>query len=97
MVEFVGRQHGEVPGPGVAALIGFVAQAKLSRFECAGASALHTLHFVFNPGGATGAHRFDQQRCADYTATCWTILRAVSYHTKEMERAFTVFYNNPKG
>ncbi len=40
------------PSPGVAAFIGFAAQAKPARFESAGASALHTLTFVFNPGDA---------------------------------------------
>ncbi len=38
----------------VAAFIGFAAQAKPVRFECAGASALQTLPFVFNPDNATG-------------------------------------------
>ncbi len=46
------RKHIEVPSPGVAAFIGFAAQAKLARFEIAGASALHTLPFGFNPGDA---------------------------------------------
>ncbi len=46
------RKHIEVPRPGVAAFIDFAAQAKLARFEIAGASALHTLPFGFNPGDA---------------------------------------------
>ncbi len=36
----MGNQHTEVPSPGVAAFIGFAAQAKLARFESTGASAL---------------------------------------------------------
>ncbi len=43
----MGKQRAEVPSPGVAAFIGFAAQA--------GASALHTLPFGFNPGDATVA------------------------------------------
>ncbi len=38
----------------MAAFIGFAAQRKPIRFESAGASALHTLPFGFNPGDATG-------------------------------------------
>ncbi len=38
----------------VATFTGFVYESKLTRFESAGASALHTLPFGFNPGGATG-------------------------------------------
>ncbi len=41
--------------PGVAAFIGFAAEVKLVRFESAGASALHTLPFGFNPVDATEA------------------------------------------
>ncbi len=37
----------------MAAFIGFAAQAKLVRFVSAGAFALHTLPFGFNPGDAT--------------------------------------------
>ncbi len=48
----MGSYHAEVPSPGVAALIGFAAQAKPVRFESTGASAPHTLTFVFNPGDA---------------------------------------------
>ncbi len=48
---FMGRWHTEVPSPGVAAFIGFAAQAKLVRV----ASGLHTeLPFGFNSGDATG-------------------------------------------
>ncbi len=47
-------EHAEVPIPGVGAFIDFVAQAKPVRFESAGAFALHTFPFGFNPGGATG-------------------------------------------
>ncbi len=50
----MGSLHTEVPSPGVAALIGFVAQAKPVRFESARTSALHTLPFGCNPGDATG-------------------------------------------
>ncbi len=46
------RKHIEVPSPGVAAFIGFAAQAKLVRLENAGASTLHILPFGFNPGDA---------------------------------------------
>ncbi len=42
----MGRQRAAVPSPGVAAFIGFAAQAKLVRFESAGASALHTPSFL---------------------------------------------------
>ncbi len=39
----MGRQHAEVPSPGVAAFIGFAAQAKpAARFVSVGASALDT-------------------------------------------------------
>ncbi len=41
------------PSPGVVAFVGFAAPAKLTPFESAGASALHTLQFGFNPGDAT--------------------------------------------
>ncbi len=41
----------EFPSPGVAAFIGFLAQAKLAQFESAGASTLHTPSLlVFNSG-----------------------------------------------
>ncbi len=43
-----------LPSPGVAAVFGFAAQAKLARFMSAGGFALHTLPFGFNPGDATG-------------------------------------------
>ncbi len=46
----MGRQHAEVPSPGVAAFIGFAAQAELVRFESAELYALYTLTF----GDATG-------------------------------------------
>ncbi len=46
-------QHTEGPSPGVAAFIGFIVQAKPLRFESAGASALRTVTFSFNPGDAT--------------------------------------------
>ncbi len=48
----MGRQHAKVPSPDVAAFIGFAAQAKLSRFVIAGATAVHALPFGFNPGDA---------------------------------------------
>ncbi len=51
----MGRLHTEVPGPGVAAFSGFAAQAKPVRLESAGASTLHILPFIFNPGDVTGA------------------------------------------
>ncbi len=44
----------EVPSPGIAAFIGFAAQAKPIRLESAGASALHTLLIGLNSGNATG-------------------------------------------
>ncbi len=50
----MGIWHTEVPSPWVAAFIGFAAQAKLAWFVRAGASALRTLPFGFNPGDATG-------------------------------------------
>ncbi len=49
----MGGHHTEVPSPGVAAFIGFAAEAKPVRFKGAGASALHALPFGFNPGDAT--------------------------------------------
>ncbi len=54
---FVGSFHTEVPSPGVAAFIGFAVQAKPVRFESAGAYALQTLPFSFNPGDAKGTQR----------------------------------------
>ncbi len=54
MVIFIGWS--EVPSLGVAAFIGFAAQAKLARFVSARAPALHTLSFGFNPGDAMGTH-----------------------------------------
>ncbi len=48
----MGSYHTEVPSSGVAAFIGLAAQAKLARLESAGAPALHTLFFSFNPGDA---------------------------------------------
>ncbi len=42
------------PGPGVAAFIGFAAEAKPVRFKSAGVSTLHILPIGFNAGGATG-------------------------------------------
>ncbi len=50
----MGRQHAEVPSPGVVVFIDFTAQAKLSRFERAEVSVLRTLPFGFNPGDALG-------------------------------------------
>ncbi len=50
----MGSEHTEGPSPGVAAFIGFAAEAKPVWFERAGASALPTLPFGFNPGDATG-------------------------------------------
>ncbi len=51
---FIGYIARRGPQSGVAAFIGFAAQAKLVRFVSAGAFALHTLPFSFNPGDATG-------------------------------------------
>ncbi len=51
---FAGSQNTEAPSPDVATFIGFSAQAKPVRFESAGASALKSHTFGFNPGGATG-------------------------------------------
>ncbi len=52
----MGSLYTGVPSPGVAAFIGFAFQAKLARFESAGAAAPHTpLPFGFNPGYATGS------------------------------------------
>ncbi len=48
------RGSAEVPNPGVAAFIGFAAQAQFGRFESAAASALHTLPFSFDSGDPTG-------------------------------------------
>ncbi len=56
-VEPASPRHGDVswvPSPRVAAHIGFAAQVKPARFVRAGAPALHTLPFGFNPGDATG-------------------------------------------
>ncbi len=44
----------EAPSPGVAAFIGFAAQAKLVRFVSLGASALDTLPFIFDPSDVMG-------------------------------------------
>ncbi len=60
-------KHAEVPSPGLAAFIGFPAQAKLVRFVSAGASALLTLRFGYNPGDVK------VRSGADYTAIWWTI------------------------
>ncbi len=49
---FMGSSHTEVPEFGVAAFIGFAAQAKLVRFMSAGASVLHALPYGFIPGDA---------------------------------------------
>ncbi len=54
MVIFVDNLHVEVPSPGVAAFIGFAAQAKPVRFESAGAPVLHTITLGFKPGDTTG-------------------------------------------
>ncbi len=58
------EKHGAVswaaPSPGVAAFISFVAQAKPVRFESAGASALHTPTFGFNPGDASDGSLIDR-------------------------------------
>ncbi len=48
-------KHAEVPSLGMAAFVGFAAQAKLVRFVSAGAFALHTLPFGFEPGFVTVA------------------------------------------
>ncbi len=40
-----------------AAFVDFAAQAKLARFESAGASALHTLRLDVYPGDATGTQK----------------------------------------
>ncbi len=48
----MGSYHAEVPSPGVAAFI--------VRFESAGASALPTLTFVFNPGDARDRSLIDR-------------------------------------
>ncbi len=45
----MGSKHAEFPSPGVAALIGFVAQANPARFE---STSLFTPSFGFNPGDA---------------------------------------------
>ncbi len=50
-------RHAEVHSPGVAAVIGFAAQAKPVRFESAVTIALHTLPFRFNAGGVMGMQR----------------------------------------
>ncbi len=51
----------EVNSPGVAAFIGFAAQAKPVRFEGAGASTLHTpLPFGFGPGDARDRSLIDR-------------------------------------
>ncbi len=42
----------EALNPGVAAFIGFEAQAKFARFESAGTSTLRSPSFGFNPGDA---------------------------------------------
>ncbi len=55
--------HVELPSHGVAAFIGFAAQAKPVRFESAGASTLHTLPFSFNPGDATGTQWVEVEVC----------------------------------
>ncbi len=47
----MGRQHAELPRPGVTAFISFAAQAKLARYESVRALALHTFPFDFYPGG----------------------------------------------
>ncbi len=44
----------EVPGPGVAALIGFATQVKLAGLVSYGSTALHTLPFGVNSGDTTG-------------------------------------------
>ncbi len=51
----IGSWHTEVLNPGVAAFIGFAAQAKLVPIGSDGASALHTLHFTSTSDDATGA------------------------------------------
>ncbi len=48
----MGSKHTEVPSPGVAALIVFVAQAKLAQFVIIEASAHHTLSFRLKLGDA---------------------------------------------
>ncbi len=50
--------------------VGFATQVQLASFVYAGASALLTFSFDFNPGSEVV-----RQRCADYTGICrWTIL-----------------------
>ncbi len=49
----MGKQPAEAPSPGVAAFIGFAAQAKPVRFESAGVSAFHA--HTFNLGDTAGA------------------------------------------
>ncbi len=44
---FVGKKLTKAPSPGISAVIGFVADAKLVQFEIAEASALHNLTFAF--------------------------------------------------
>ncbi len=63
-------QHTEVPSPGVAAFIGFAAQAKLVQF------VLNTLPFGFNPGDAvTGT-----QGIGVWSAkVCWLHRRLLEY------------------
>ncbi len=51
----MGLGKGDAPtNPDIAALIDFAAQAKLVRFGSAGAFALHTFPFGFNPSDANG-------------------------------------------
>ncbi len=50
----MGHKHTEVPSASATAFLGFAAQAKLAGFVIIEVSALHTLHFGFNPGNATG-------------------------------------------
>ncbi len=47
---FLDSWHAEVLSSGVAAYSGFAAEVKLVRLVSAGACALHTLLFGFNPG-----------------------------------------------
>ncbi len=79
---------GSTPRSPVPAFIGLAAQAKLVRFVSAGASALHTLLFGFNPGEATGTQGIGAcsaesflyvSRCSIYYPTLLFIKQPV-YH-----------------
>ncbi len=55
----MGRKYAKVTSPGVAAFIGFTAQAELTLLVNTGMSALHTLAFDLSPGGATGMQEIE--------------------------------------